>query len=556
MITRRLVGVLDRRLRIASPLKKALDKIFPDHWTFMLGEIALYSFVVLVLTGVFLALFFDPSTAETTYTGSFAPMHGESTSAAYSSALQLSFDVRAGLLMRQTHHWAALVFLASIVLHLCRIFFTGAYRRPREINWLVGVTMLILALLNGFTGYSMPDDQLSGIGLRIIYSAVESVPVVGADLAFLAFGGEFPADQTIPRMFATHVFVVPAILTALIGAHLAILVRQKHSQFAGPGRTEHNVVGSRLWPSYTVRTLGLFCAVLTVLFALGGLAQINPVWIYGPFQPAQSTIPSQPDWYVAWGEGALRLFPAWDIHLAGHLIPSPFFPAVGLGGVTFLLLYAWPFLDEWARRDRGDHQLLDRPRDHPVRMAIGVGALTFFGVLLLAASDDVVADWFQLPVNNVVWTYRILVLVLPPVFALIAYLLARSLRSVDGGFSDLTRSNLRAATHAESASHREPEHTPQPGGRILVEQTVGDRWQWRYLGPDDETLLSTNRYVTREAAESAAGQAYPTFRSRFQVRTDGDGEAPEGHDGAHKLTVAAGAVVLAAAAVNLARRRR
>jgi ubiquinol-cytochrome c reductase cytochrome b subunit len=506
MITQRLIRVLDRRLRLASPLKKAMDKVFPDHWSFMLGEVALYSFAVLVLTGVFLAFFFDPSTTETTYTGKFAPMNGESTSAAYASTLHLSFDIRAGLLMRQTHHWAALVFVGAIVLHLCRIFFTGAYRRPREINWVIGVTMLVLALLNGFTGYSMPDDQLSGIGLRIIYSVVQSVPLVGPELAFLAFGGEFPAEQTVPRMFTTHVFLVPALLTALIGAHLLILVRQKHSQFAGPGRTEHNVVGSRLWPAYTVRTIGLFTAVLAVLFALGGLVQINPVWIYGPFDPSQATIPSQPDWYVAWGEGALRLFPRADIHVLGHLIPSPFFPGVVLGGISFVALYAWPFLDEWARRDNDSHQILDRPRDHPVRMAVGVGALTFFGLLLLSASDDIVADWLGLPVYSVVWTYRVLVLALPPLAALLAFLLARSLKSVPGGFSDLTRANLKKALQPIRPPDDESPRRPESHVEVVPEDN--GIWRWRYLefdGPGGPySLLSTNTYETEASAVAAA----------------------------------------------------
>jgi ubiquinol-cytochrome c reductase cytochrome b subunit len=550
------VGALNRRLKLASPLKKALDKVFPDHWTFMLGEVALYSFAVLVLTGTFLALFFDPSTAETTYTGNFTPMAGQSTSAAYAPTLQLSFDVRAGLLMRQTHHWAALVFIAAIVLHLCRIFFTGAYRRPREINWVIGVTMLMLALLNGFTGYSMPDDQLSGIGLRIIYSAVESVPVVGAYLAFLAFGGEFPADQTIPRMFAAHVFIVPILLFGLIGAHLVILIRQKHTHFAGTGRTEHNVVGSRLWPTYTVRTLALFTAALAVLFALGGLVQINPVWIYGPFHPAQATIPSQPDWYVAWGEGALRLFPRLDLHVFGGLIPSPFFPAVALGGVTFLALYAWPFVDQFLRRDHSSHQILDRPRDHPIRMAVGVFALTFFGLLLLAASDDVVADWLELPVNSVVWAYRIIVLVVPPLAAIAAYFLSRAMRRVPGGVSDLTRDDLRSALHKPSGETQQEHHT---GGRIDILAVADDQWMWRYIATDrdDDALESTNRYPTKQAAIAAAATAYPAIQSTAPEISAAapDNDAQPAPKADRSLLLAVGAVVLVAWAVTEVRQR-
>lgn len=574
MITRRLVGVVDRRLRLSSPVRKALDKVFPDHWTFMFGELTLYSFVVLVLTGVFLGLFFDPSTAETTYTGSYAPMHGETTSAAYASALQLSFDIRGGLLMRQTHHWAALIFVGSIVLHLCRIFFTGAYRRPREINWVIGVTMLLLALLNGFTGYSMPDDQLSGTGLRIIYSVVLSIPVLGPDLAFLIFGGQFPAEATIPRMFTAHVFIVPLLLFALIGAHLAILVRQKHTHFPGPGRTESDVVGSRLWPSYAVRTLGLFAAALAVLFGLGGLAQINPVWIWGPFQPGQAAVPAQPDWYVAWAEGALRLFPPLDIHLAGHLIPTPFFPGAALGGVAFVALYAWPFVEQWCTKDTASHQILDRPRDHPVRMAIGVGALTFFGILLLAASDDVLAEWLEVPVNSVVWTYRILALVLPPVAAAAAFVLARGLRSGEGGFTDLTREQLRSGSRWGKAPRVAP--TQQPGV-IEVDAGDGNRWRWHWRESEETrttVLTSTNVYDSADNALTAAREAFPHAEERW---SDGTAVAVDerrltdqevdrrradrdkaGHQGSTDHRAAALAVVLVAAGwlVGVVRRRR
>ncbi|OBB35704.1 ubiquinol-cytochrome c reductase cytochrome b subunit [Mycobacterium sp. 852002-51961_SCH5331710] len=561
MITRAIVRSVDSRLRVASPLRKALKKVFPDHWTFMFGELALYSFVVLVLTGIFLALFFDPSRAETTYVGDFAPMNGVRTSAAFASALEMSFDVRAGLLMRQTHHWAALIFVGAIVMHLCRVFFTGAYRRPREINWIVGVTMLMLALLNGFTGYSMPDDLLSGTGLRIIYSSVQSIPVVGVWMAFLVFGGEFPADHTIPRMFTAHVFIVPALLAVLIATHLLILVRQKHSQFPGRGRTEHNVVGSRLWPSYTVRTLGLFCATLTVMFGLGGLAQINPIWIYGPFKPAQATIPAEPDWYVAWGDGSLRLFPRLDLHLFGHLIPTVFWPTVVLGGVTFVLLYAWPFLERWATKDDLSHQLLDRPRDHPVRIAVGVYALTFFFLLVVAAGDDVFADWLGISIAAVLWFLRIAVLVLPLLAAAVAYVLARALGGVQGGFTDLTTGDVKAAFRQRRPSKGAGASAPR--GRIEVEQSADSQWRWRYSESDDTqegfSLDSTNSYASDAAARSAAVEAYPVLKDRLAAPpavNAGRVVEQQPRDGDHRLTLAAGAVVVVAAAVGVIRSRR
>ena len=534
MITRRVVHAVDARLRAAPVARRAMAKVFPDHWSFMLGEIALYSFVVLVLTGVYLTLFFEPSTAERIYTGDYLPLHGVRMSAAYASTVELSFDVRAGLLMRQTHHWASLVFVGAIVLHLMRIFFTGAFRKPREINWLIGVTMLALALLNGFTGYSIPDDLLSGTGLRIIYSVVESTPLIGGWLAFLLFGGEFPAEQTVPRLFVSHVLLVPGALAVLVALHLAIIVRQKHSQFPGPGRNEQNVVGSQLWPSYTVRTLALFAWVLAVLFALGGLVQINPVWIYGPFDPAQVTSPAQPDWYVAWGDGALRLFPPVEFRILGYLVPAPFFPGAVLGGLTFLGLYAWPFLEARRTSDHTSHQILDRPRAHPIRLGVGVTALVFYGLLTVAAADDVIARLLHLPVTDLLRTLQILVLTVPWATGIAAFLIARALHLGGAeGVASLTRADLRRAitrephiatmaadsqhpqeaTSAPRAAIDDPPPEPADGheaARVELWEQADGTWRWRYSDPTGALQLTSNRaFASREEAVGTARTAYP-----------------------------------------------
>ncbi|MEV4754227.1 ubiquinol-cytochrome c reductase cytochrome b subunit [Micromonospora sp. NPDC049559] len=518
MITRWLVRAVlrsvDGRLRVAPLLRRGLAKVFPDHWAFMLGEIALYSFVTLVLTGVYLTLFFEASTVETTYTGSYAPLDGARTSAAYASTVRLSFDVRAGLLMRQTHHWAALLFVAAIVLHLLRIFFTGAFRRPRGINWVIGVTMLALALFNGFTGYSIPDDLLSGIGLRILYSVAQSIPVVGEWLVFLAFGGEFPSDDAVPRMFVTHVLLVPAALAVLIAAHLGILVRQKHSQFPGPGRTENNVVGSRFWPAYTIRTLALFAWVFAVLFGLGGLAQINPIWIYGPYDPAQATSPAQPDWYIIWGDGALRLFPGVDFDIAGHLVPAPFWPGIVLGGLTFAGLYLWPLLERLAGADRRAHELLDRPREHPVRVGVGVAVLTFFAVLLVAGSDDVIAKLLKVPVLDVLSVLRVVALAAPVPAGLCGYLAARALRANGGrGIGELTRRDLRAAPQQRTGPGERDASAAPAGpldgadGRVELWRDPDGTWRWRYRS-GEVTLTANLAYLSREEAERSATTAY------------------------------------------------
>jgi ubiquinol-cytochrome c reductase cytochrome b subunit len=351
---------------------------------------------------------------------------------AYRSALELSFDVRAGLVMRQIHHWAALLFLASLAVHLARVFFTGAFRRPREINWVVGCTLLILALLNGLFGYSLLDDQLSGTGLRIVYSITLSVPLVGTWLASLLFGGEFPGPDIIERLYVIHILLVPAAIVVLLTAHLAIIVRQKHTQFPGPGRREDNVVGERMWPSYAAKALGLFFLTSALLAFLGGVFQINPIWIYGPFDPAQVSAASQPDWYMGWLDGALRIMPGWETRVGGFEVPNPFFPGVLLAALTFALLYAWPFLEARVTGDHDEHHLLDRPRQRPVRTALGAATITFYVICFLGGAADVLASTFGLSVNAILWTFRILVLALPPVMGWVVYRLCRELAARDG----------------------------------------------------------------------------------------------------------------------------
>jgi ubiquinol-cytochrome c reductase cytochrome b subunit len=428
-VIKKLTTWVDDRVGAASFVRSALNKVFPDHWSFMLGEIALYTFVILILTGVFLSLFFDASLGETVYEGSYGPLRGVEMSQAYSSVVEISFDVRAGLVMRQIHHWAAILFIAAVLLHLLRVFFTGAFRRPRELNWIIGLTLFTLAIFNGFTGYSLPDDLLSGTGLRIAYSIALSIPLVGTWLAFLVFGGEFPAQEIIGRLFVVHVLVIPGAIAALLGAHLALVWRQKHTDFPGPRRTENNVVGSRLWPTYAAKSIALFFGVFAICAALGGLVQINPVWLYGPFRVQQVPSPAQPDWWLGWVEGALRIFPAWELRAFGWEIPNPFFPAVLLPGITFAILYAWPWLEARYTGDREPHNLLDRPRDKPMRTAIGAGALTFYAVLQLAASNDLIAQRLEVPVDTVTWFFRITVLILPPLLGWATYRLMARLKA-------------------------------------------------------------------------------------------------------------------------------
>ena len=425
------VQFVDERLGAARTLRGAMRYVFPDHWSFLLGEIALYAFIALIVTGTYLALFFTPSTSETIYRGGYAPLQGATVSEAYASTLRISFDIPAGLLIRQTHHWAALVFVAAIVVHLMRIFFTGAFRKPRELNYMIGVTMLMLAVLEGFLGYSLPDDLLSGMGLAIAYGVAMSIPLLGGQIATLLWDGRFPGSSAFePRLFIGHVFVLPAILGTLIAVHLAMVIRQRHTQFPGPGRTERNDVGTPMWPGYALRSTGWLFAVLAVLVLLGGLVQINPIWQWGPYEPWQGTNGAQPDWYLGWLIGALRLMPAIEPRFWGHTwVPNPFFGGVLFPLVVFGVLYSWPWLEQrFLTRDRRRHELLDRPRDNPWRTAVGVAFLTWVFAIFAAGSADRLLVSVGFPYESQVWFFRIAALVLPFVAGAIALRICRELR--------------------------------------------------------------------------------------------------------------------------------
>jgi ubiquinol-cytochrome c reductase cytochrome b subunit len=428
VIVRNVIEGLDERLHAASFARRSLRKVFPDHWAFMLGEIAMYCFLILVLTGTFLTFFYVASAEQTTYRGPYTPLHGQQVSAAYNSVMRISFEVRAGLVMRQIHHWAAVVFVGAIALHAIRVFFTGAFRKPRDINWLLGISLVVLAIFAGFTGYSLPDDLLSGTGLRIAYSAVLSIPIAGPWIAYLIFGGEFPTHAMLSRLFVFHVFLLPALIAGVLGAHLALIWHQKHTQFKGPGRTEGNVVGSSLWPRYTLKSVGLLFAIAGVLSMLGGLFQINPVWFYGPFDPTTPTSPAQPDWYVGWLEGSLRLAPSFEPHIFGWRLPELFIPGVVVPGLFFTVLAAWPFIEGRLTHDTQLHNLLDRPRDNPMRSAVGAAGVTFIGVLTLAGSNDLLAYLFQVSVEGMNAVMRVLLVVGPIGIGWVTYVMCRELR--------------------------------------------------------------------------------------------------------------------------------
>jgi ubiquinol-cytochrome c reductase cytochrome b subunit len=488
------VAWLDDRVGIAKLGKKNLRKVFPDHWSFMLGEIALYSFVILLLTGVFLSLWFKPSMAEVEYQGSYSLLKGLPMSEAYESALTISFDIRGGLLMRQIHHWAAVLFVAAMSVHLLRIFFTGAFRKPRELNWLIGIAMLFLGVVEGFIGYGLPDDLLSGTGLRITEGLVLASPVIGTWLSFFIFGGEFPGDDFVSRFYTVHVLLIPGLLLALITVHLMLVVYHKHTQFPGPGRTEKNVVGFPLLPVYAAKAGGFFFVVFGITALMGALLQINPVWLYGPYNPAEVTAGSQPDWYMGWLDGAVRLMPGFETHVWGVTLSwNILLPALIVPPLFILFVALYPFLEQWITGDKREHHLLDRPRNNPTRTGIGAGMITFYGVLWLNSGNDLIATHFSSSINTITWICRVLVVV-GPVIAFwiarrIAYSLQRAdedrvlhgletgvvLRDPDGGYSEkhapISRSEAYVLTSAvkpraiEAGPDADGNGVPAPGRR-------------------------------------------------------------------------------------------
>jgi ubiquinol-cytochrome c reductase cytochrome b subunit len=422
---------IDSRYHPSAAVRRQLNKVFPTHWSFLLGEIALYSFIVLLITGTYLTLFFDPSMAEVTYNGVYQPLRGVEMSKAFASTLDISFEIRGGLFVRQVHHWAALMFAAAIMVHLARIFFTGAFRRPRETNWVIGSLLLILAMFEGYFGYSLPDDLLSGIGLRAALSSITmGIPVVGTWMHWALFGGDFPcgglgyqcsADGVLlPRMYALHILLLPGIILALIGVHLAMLWFQKHTDFPGPGKTETNVVGVRVMPIFAVKSGAFFAIITGILGLMGGLLQINPIWQLGPYKPSQVSAGSQPDFYMMWTEGLARIWPAWEFYPFGHTIPAVVWVAV-IMGLVFTLLIAYPFIEAKVTGDRAHHNLLQRPRDVPVRTAIGAMAIAFYMILTLAAMNDVIAWKFHISLNATTWIGRIGMIVLPAIVYYITY---------------------------------------------------------------------------------------------------------------------------------------
>ncbi|WP_315555662.1 cytochrome bc complex cytochrome b subunit [Corynebacterium matruchotii] len=421
---------IDSRYTAAAGIRRQINKVFPTHWSFMLGEIALYSFLILLLTGVYLTLFFDPSITKVIYDGAYLPLNGVEMSRAYETALNLSFEVRGGLFIRQMHHWAALMFMVSMTVHMLRIFFTGAFRRPREANWIIGCVLLLLGMAEGFMGYSLPDDLLSGVGLRIMSAIIVGLPIIGTWMHWLIFGGDFPSELMLDRFYIAHVLIIPGVILGLIAAHLALVWYQKHTQFPGPGRAENNVVGVRILPLFGIKAAAFGLITAGVLALMAGLTTINAIWLLGPYNPAQVSAGSQPDIYMLWTDGLARVMPAWELYLGNYTVPGAFWVAM-LAGLMVVLLIAYPFIEAKITGDTAHHNLLQRPRDVPVRTSLGMMGIAFYFLVTLSGGNDLFAYHFGVSLNAMTWVGRIGLIVLPPLAYFVTYRICIGLQRSD-----------------------------------------------------------------------------------------------------------------------------
>jgi ubiquinol-cytochrome c reductase cytochrome b subunit len=515
---------VDDRTSISGLVKELGRKIFPDHWSFMLGEVALYSFIVILLTGTFLTFFFQASMAEVIYDGSYLPLKGIDMSAAMNSALHISFDIRGGLLMRQVHHWAALLFVASIGLHMLRIFFTGAFRKPRELNWVIGFVLFVLAMAEGFTGYSLPDDLLSGNGLRIIDGLVKGLPVIGTWTSYLLFGGEFPGNDIVGRLYTLHILLLPAILVAALGVHLILLVINKHTQFAGPGKTNENVVGVPIMPVFAAKAGGFFFIVFGVIVLMASLFTINPIWTYGPYDPSPISAGTQPDWYIGFADGALRLVPSdWGFMLGPWTVSLNIIAPVLVLGLFIVAVAIYPFIESWVTSDQREHHIADRPRNAPTRTAIGAAGVTFYAVLWAAASSDLIATHFGLSIESVI-VFLQYTLILGPI---VAYLVTKRI------CLGLMKKDREIALHGYESGRivRLPS-----GEYIEVHEQLSDYERWRLVSFEDYKPLmirpdSKGRITQAERTRAALSSWF--FEDRISPVTRTELEQAHGDHGGH-----------------------
>ena len=466
-----VAGWIDDRTSSAKGVNYLLRKVFPDHWSFMLGEIAMYSLIICLISGALLTLWFVPSATQVVYDGSYVPLRGQTMSDAYASTLNISFDIKGGLIVRQIHHWAALMFVVGLTVHMFRVFFTGAFRKPRELNWVIGTVLALLAAIEGFAGYSLPDDLLSGTGLRAMEGFVQTAPVIGSYLAYGIFGGPFPGEAIIPRLYSAHVLLLPAVIVGLFTAHIVLVAVQRHTQFPGPGRTNDNVVGYRVMPVYAAKAGGFFFIVFGIIALISALFTINPIWAYGPYDPSPVTAGSQPDWYMGAYDGALRLLPGWlEFEIFGNTLSLNIaLGALVLLPLVYIVLGAYPFVERWVTGDTGEHHLLDRPRNNPTRTGIGMAGIVAYSVFMFAAGNDIMAIKLGMSINDITRVFQISLFVGPPLAFWVTKRICLSLQRRDRDLALHARESGRIMRGADGSFHERHDALTEQERWILVQ---------------------------------------------------------------------------------------
>ncbi|WP_146418071.1 cytochrome b [Haloarcula hispanica] len=409
-----------------------LGKAFPAEDSFLLGEVALFCFLLLILSGVFLGFFFEPSTSDVEYDGSVQKFQGEEMPEAFVSVLHITYDVPFGMFIRRLHHWAAHLFVASIGLHMLRVFFTGAYRNPREPNWIVGTGLAALSMGAAYTGYALPFDEFAATATSIGYNLTISIPLLGDFLGQVVFGGEFPSSATIPRLYFLHVLVIPAAIAVGLAVHMAILIRQKHTEAPRDGdvtggrqsvdeEDDDIIIGLPAFPNQAAVSAVVFFVTAATLSALAGLLPVHNVAEYGPNDPAATPELIMPDWFLMWVYGFLKLLPQISFNVGPAHINGEFIGGIVLPGLVFAAVALWPFID----RTEPTHFTAD-PLDRPWQTGVGVAAVAFIMIASIAGMNNILADQVLGTTTNVVNPIlTAALLVVPPIFGGITYLLLR-----------------------------------------------------------------------------------------------------------------------------------
>ena len=474
-VTDRLATWMDERTRARAVFAHLRGRVTPERWTGLLWQVVVHSFVVVAITGVFLMFFYDPSSTPVVYDGSYQPLQGVEMSRALESTLQLSFDVRGGLLVRQLHNWGSSLMIAALIVHILSVFFTGAFRKPRELTWVALFLILFVAMATGLTGSVLPDDLLSSNSLAVLDGVLKSIPFVGAWLSALIFQGSFPSGA-ISTFYPLHVIVLPAVLAALI---LFVGVR-----------------------GLLARAGGMFFIVVGLLTAISALVTVNPVATYGPADPGNASAGSGAVWYLAFLDGAQRLVPSgWEFEWLDRTWTLSVLVPVTISGLFLFAGLLYPFAEGWITNDKRMHLVPDRLRNMPTRTAIGVAAMVFYGVLWAAAGSDVIALTFRLTGEGVILTLQLLLLAGPPLAFILTKRVCLALQRKDrdialhgfetgrivrlpGGEYLEVHQEVSAAERRRLTEFESPEPSmirPHSDGRIRVQdrlRAVLSRWMY------------------------------------------------------------------------------